>query len=66
MELNSEAVAAANSVLPNCSSVMPALAMVYSPMQEWENTYELEAGFHYGTIFPGLNKPFLEGACLRV
>ncbi|NBK18080.1 spore coat associated protein CotJA [Anaerotruncus sp. X29] len=42
---------------------MPALAMLYSPWQEWEDVYELPEAIRRGTIFPGLDKPFLEGAC---
>ena len=42
---------------------MPALAMTYSPWQEWDTVYEAEVGLKRGTIFPGLDKPFCEGAC---
>ena len=45
---------------------MPSLAMTYSPWQQWECVYEAETGLSRGTIFPGLDKPFLEGACPRV
>ncbi|EOS80307.1 hypothetical protein C817_01799 [Dorea sp. 5-2] len=34
------------------------LAMAYVPWQEWQNIYEAEKGFHCGTIFEELNKPF--------
>lgn len=39
------------------------LAMVYVPMQPWEEPYELEKGLNSGTIFPGLDLPFLGGGC---
>ncbi len=50
-------------VQPQCPDNMPALAMLYSPWQEWEAVYELPEAIRRGTIFPGLDKPFLEGAC---
>ncbi len=34
------------------------LAMVYSPMQEFVNLYELDKGFNAGTIFSELDLPF--------
>ena len=40
-----------------------ALAMTYVPMQPWEEPYELEKGLNSGTIFPGLDLPFLGGGC---
>ena len=44
-------------------SGMP-LAMAYVPWQEWRNLYETEKGFHRGTIFAELDKPFLGmGGC---
>ena len=39
------------------------LAMAYVPMQPWEKPYELEKGLNSGTIFPGLDLPFLGGGC---
>ncbi|MCI8649912.1 MAG: spore coat associated protein CotJA [Anaerotruncus sp.] len=48
-----------------CPDTMPALAMTYSPLQEWETVYEPEKALCRGTIFPGLDKPFLEGGCPR-
>lgn len=46
-------------------SGMP-LAMAYVPWQEWRALYEAEKGFHCGTIFAELNKPFMgTGGCLR-
>lgn len=35
------------------------LAMAYVPWQEWKRIFELEKGFHSGTIFEELYKPFL-------
>ncbi len=34
------------------------LAMVYSPIQEWQNIYSGEKALENGTIFAELNKPF--------
>ena len=34
-------------------------AMAYVPDQQWDNTYEIEAGLSHGTIFPELDKPFM-------
>ena len=43
------------------------LAMAYVPWQEWRNIYEAEKGFHCGTIFEELNKPFRGiGGCQNV
>lgn len=44
------------------------LAMAYVPWQEWQNLYEAEKGFHRGTIFEELDKPFQGvgmGGCRR-
>lgn len=44
------------------------LAMAYVPWQEWRNIYEAEKGFHIGTIFEELDKPFRGikiGGCCR-
>jgi hypothetical protein len=61
-KLNSNAVvSAAQEELDACG--MPSLAMTYSPIQAWECVYDAETGLARGTIFPGLDKPFLEGAC---
>ncbi len=38
---------------------MESLAMVYSPIQNWQNINDLESGFSQGTIFCELDKPFL-------
>ena len=35
------------------------LAMVYSPIQEWRDLYDLETGFCRGTIFTELDLPFV-------
>lgn len=42
----------------------PALAMAYVPMQKWRNVYESEVGFHRGTIFAELDKPFIGEAAV--
>ena len=38
------------------------LAMAYVPWQGFGETYELEAGFRAGTVFPCLDLPFKGGA----
>ena len=40
-----------------------ALAMVYPPVQNWQNLYCEEEGFVAGTIFRELNKPFYGPKC---
>lgn len=46
-------------------SGMP-IAMAYVPWQEWRALYAPEKGFHRGTIFEELDKPFLgKGGCNR-
>lgn len=43
------------------------IAMAYVPWQEWRNICEAEKGFHSGTIFEELNKPFRGiGGCQNV
>ncbi len=37
------------------------LAMAYVPMQPWEKTYGPEEALQAGTVFPGLDLPFLGG-----
>lgn len=42
------------------------LAMAYVPWQDWKYLYEIEKGFHRGTIFEKLDKPFLgTGGCCK-
>lgn len=38
---------------------MQSLAMAYVPWQQWRYLYEADEGFHCGTIFKELNKPFM-------
>ena len=40
-----------------------SLAMVYSPVQTWENLYCEDEGFVAGTIFKELDKPFYGAKC---
>lgn len=47
-----------NNMDMNCPTDQ-SLAMAYVPMQKWIDTYDPETGFNRGTIFPGLDKPFL-------
>jgi len=37
------------------------LAMAYVLDQTWETPYDINKGLERGTIFPGLDKPFLGG-----
>ena len=41
------------------------IAMAYVPWQQWRAIYEVEKGFHRGTIFEELDKPFkgIGGCC---
>ncbi len=41
-----------------------SLAMVYSPVQQWQNLHCLEEGFKAGTIFKELDKPFYGPKCM--
>lgn len=34
-------------------------AMAYVPYQSWEKPYDPAIGLQRGTIFPGLDKPFI-------
>ena len=36
-----------------------SLAISYVPLQSWERPYEVAVGFERGTIFAGLDKPFI-------
>ena len=52
--------------LPSCEIDSPTygvkgypLAMVYSPVQEFGNLYEIDKGFNKGTIFSELDLPFM-------
>lgn len=40
------------------------VGMAYVPWQEWKGTYDLNKGFHTGTIFPELDYPFT-GRCTK-
>lgn len=40
----------------------PVLAMAYVPFQKFENLYAPEQALDAGTLFCGLDKPFLGGA----
>lgn len=40
-----------------------SLAMVYSPVQEFEDLYDAEQGLHRGTIFRQLDLPLKVGRC---
>ena len=58
-------VPAANLDLPTCENSGKSfgllgypLAMVYSPMQEFDKLYDLDKGFSAGTIFSELDLPF--------
>lgn len=42
----------------DCLDNMP-IAMSYTPLQRWKQTYEPAVGFDRGTIFPELDLPFI-------
>ena len=46
-----------------CPARGRSLAMVYSPVQEFEELYEAEDGLHRGTIFRQLDLPLTVGKC---
>lgn len=35
------------------------IAMAYVPWQNWQKIYDLDYGYHQGTIFKELDKPFM-------
>lgn len=41
------------------------IAMAYVPWQKYGETFDLETGFHIGTIFPELDKPFMRAGCAK-
>lgn len=43
--------------MPDAKDV--SLAMAYVPFQRWEGLYEPAVGFNRGTIFKGLDLPFI-------
>ena len=43
--------------------VAPALAMVYSPAQEFDDLYDYHTALCRGTVFMALDKPFMGGRC---
>jgi hypothetical protein len=52
-----------------CKPPMPsqmALAMAYVPVQCWETPYDVMTGVDRGTLFPGLDKPFLGKEAIRL
>ncbi|MBQ8350524.1 MAG: spore coat associated protein CotJA [Clostridia bacterium] len=51
------------NTMDNCLSDMP-LAMAYVSSQRFENLYAPTDGWHHGTIFADLDKPY-EGGCCR-
>lgn len=50
---------------PHCDCTLAGcpVAMTYTPMQPWEEPFELAKGLHAGTIFPSLRLPFRGGGC---
>ena len=41
------------------------VAMAYVPWQKYGETFDLEKGFHTGTIFPELDLPFMRAGCMK-
>ena len=56
-------------VAENCAAVetinSDVLAMAFVNMQPFDAVYSLSDGLKAGTIFPDLDKPFLEGRDMR-
>lgn len=52
---NTDSGLPADSIDPKLLS----LAMGFVPYQSWDTPYTVDVGFSRGTIFPGLDKPFL-------
>jgi len=50
-----------NIHVPQSCNGNPSLAMVYVPVQKWENIYTPSVGLERGTIFKELDKPFYGG-----
>lgn len=53
------------SCMPSCDIDQFPVGMAYVPIQQYYTTFELCQGFHEGTIFPELAKPFCgkRGCC---
>ena len=66
-DVRSRSVMRERASMPNtaddCLASLP-LAMAYVPSQRFENLYEACDGWHRGTIFADLDKPY-EGGCCR-
>lgn len=48
-----------DSVLNNVNFDFMTVGMAYVPVQEWNQTYNLNEALSRGTQFPELDKPFL-------
>lgn len=67
MEYNQTAEVAFLIVEDDADIGTEPLAMAYVPMQQWSCVYEDDhKALCRGTIFPCLDKPFLEGMCPHV
>lgn len=65
-QLDAEAIVYSVTTEPEPGCITP-LAMAYVPVQQWDCVYEdCHRALQRGTIFPNLDKPFLEGACPNV
>ena len=42
-----------------------ALAMMYVPVQEWQDIYEQDTALERGTLFAQLDKPFYGRSCSK-
>lgn len=50
--------------MPMSAEICTLPVMAHVPGQTWQKLYEIEQGFHRGTIFMELDLPFIgEGAC---
>lgn len=50
---------------PMTSNINMPIAMAYVPWQEFKNIRNLKDGYHNGTIFKDLDKPFIGGKICR-
>lgn len=61
MPMDSDSPSYISMPVPPIKPYSDSLAMAYVPWQIFAETPNLEKGYEDGTIFPGLNKPFMCG-----
>ncbi len=54
-----------NNLINSPCQKFSSLAIAYVAYQKWQNLYSPEVGFHRGTLFTELDKPFIgeEAVC---